>query len=602
MAFISKETINIVHSTADIISLVGEYTRLEKRTGNDWWGCCPFHNEKTPSFHVDGDKKFYYCFSCHASGDAIKFIMEMEKVPYTTAVESLAKRNNIPIKYDDSGYHHDNTEQESISKKIEQYIELYERTASMFHYFLTEHESGKNALDYIIKRGVDIDTIKKFKIGYSPADRFWLKKFLKSKNFSEDFLNDSGLFSKKNKDCSFFSDRLMFPIFNEKGQVVAFGGRILHPQGPDDRKYLNSGELIQYKKREVLYAFNFAKKSIRENKKIIICEGYMDCIAYHMSGIDYAVATLGTALTEAQTNLIARFAENVYLSFDSDKAGQEATWKNMLICRRKNLSVRIIRLKGGKDPSEILLNLGKENLTAQVNSAILDSDYLLSKLGAKYPVETAEGKTRAALEFFQYVDALQFDIQKESSLEQLCQAFNLRPEAVKRDFNNRVQAAERLNIRKEDNQNKKMTHIKLNAELRGLIAVIADLKQFEKICSQFTESDFKDSYARELFTILNNCYREGNFEISVVLDRCSDSNLSSLIAETLSSGVYPKEEIDAVITDTIMYIKRNKLDDQRNKLLMQIKDYVIVTEDDKKQLNSLLEQKLELDKQVQQMS
>jgi DNA primase len=214
MAFISKETINTVHSTADIISLVGEYTRLEKRTGNDWWGCCPFHNEKTPSFHVDGDKKFYYCFSCHASGDAIKFIMEMEKVPYTTAVESLAKRNNIPIKYDDSGYHHDNTEQENISKKIEQYIELYERTASMFHYFLTEHESGKNALDYIIKRGVDIDTIKKFKIGYSPADRFWLKKFLKSKNFSEDFLNDSGLFSKKHKDCSFFSDRLMFPIFN----------------------------------------------------------------------------------------------------------------------------------------------------------------------------------------------------------------------------------------------------------------------------------------------------------------------------------------------------------------------------------------------------
>ena len=477
--FISQETIDAIHNTSDMLSIIGEYTALKARGSNDYWGCCPFHGEKTPSFHIDTEKKFYHCFSCHASGDVIKFVMEMEKLSYVQAIELLAKRSGIPIKYKDGGAPADYVRDDTAEKMIE----LYERTASMFHYFLMETPQGKKALDYIKNRGLTDETIKKFKLGYSPADRKWLKKFLLSKNFSQDFLNKSGLFSQKYPDFSFFSDRLMFPIFNRKGQVVAFGGRVIPPADESQRKYLNSGDLPQFKKRETLFGFSFAKNSIREKKSIIFCEGNMDVIAYHQCGLDYAVATLGTALTPEHIKMISGFVSGgtVYLSFDSDGAGQEATWKAIKLCREHNLTVKVILLKGGKDPAEIMLKFGKENLTSQVNNAILDSDYLLNKVGKKYPVDTPEGKTKAALEFFAYIDALQSDIQKESCLDQLSQAFNLNPEAVKRDFKNRNQAQERITIRQNNNQNK--PQINLDAELRGLIAVTADLDQFKTLRS-----------------------------------------------------------------------------------------------------------------------
>ena len=191
--FISKETIDLIHNTTDIVSVISDYTKLDKRGPSDWWGCCPFHNEKTGSFHVDSDKKFYYCFGCHASGNIIKFIMEMEKIPYGEAINFLAKKTGIEVKYE-NGY---NPNFEKKVDKTPQYIELYERTASMFHYILMETEQGKKALDYITSRGLTKETLEKFKLGYAPADRKWLKNFLKKKNFSDDFLKDFVIFLRK---------------------------------------------------------------------------------------------------------------------------------------------------------------------------------------------------------------------------------------------------------------------------------------------------------------------------------------------------------------------------------------------------------------------
>ena len=598
--YISNETIDAVLNTTDIITTVGEYTKLERRGGNDWWGCCPFHGEKTASFHVDGDKRFYHCFGCHKGGNVISFIMEMEKLSYADAIESLAKKSGIPVKYQ-NGY---NPEQNrSKIDETEKFIELYERTASMFHYFLMETPQGQKALEYVTKRGLTKETIEKFKLGYAPADRKWLFKFLRGKNFSAEFLGKSGLFSQKYPEYSFFSDRLMFPIFNRRGQVVAFGGRVIPPADESQRKYLNSGDLPQFKKRETLFGFSFAKNAIREKKSIIFCEGNMDVIAYHQCGLDYAVATLGTALTEDHIKMISGFVAGgtVYLSFDSDGAGQEATWKAIKLCREHDLTVKIIRLKGGKDPAEIMLNFGAENLTAQVKNAILDSDYLIFRLGEKYPMDTPEGKAKAALEFFQYVDALQSDIQKESCLEQLCQAFNLKPEAVKRDFNNRSQARERAYIRQNNNQTEQGTQIKLDAELRGLIAVTADLNQYEVLRSKLTEQDFTNPAARRLYRVLEECFAEKVFTIRDILNHCDDGNLVQLITGSISSGVYQSEKVSVIVQDTVNYIKRNKLDAQRNKLLQRIKEYTVVTQEDQNQLNALLAEKFELDKQVQSL-
>jgi DNA primase len=318
----------------------------------------------------------------------------------------------------------------------------------------------------------------------------------------------------------------------------------------------------------------------------------MDVIAYHQCGLDYAVATLGTALTEEHIKMISGFVAGgtVYLSFDSDGAGQQATWKAIKLCREHDLTVKIIRLKGGKDPAEIMLKFGAENLTSQVNNAILDSDYLLNKVGKKYPVDTPEGKTKAALEFFDYIDALQTNIQKESSLEQLSQVFNLNPEAVKRDFLNRNQARERITIRQSNNV-ESTQQITKDAELRGLIAVTADLDQFKTLRSSLTENDFKNPDAQRLFRIYEECYQKGVLTIPDIIESCNGTGFVQSITDALSSGVYTKEECGTYIQDTIKFIKRNKIDEQREALVKRIRDFVIVTDDDRIQMNNLLTQK-----------
>ena len=588
--FISQETINAVQNSADIVSIIGEYTKLERR-GSDWWGCCPFHNEKTASFHVEPDKKFYYCFGCHAGGDVIKFIMEQEKVSYSDAIATLAKRTGIEIKYTNGTPEKENPQ----LKIIEQYTELYERTASMFHYFLIETPQGKSALEYITSRGISLETIKKFKLGFAPIDRKWLKNFLLKKNFSNEFLLNSGLFSKKYSDVAFFSNRLMFPIFNRRGQVVALGGRQLS-NDPNSPKYLNSGDLIQYKKGETLYAFNFAKKAIREAKKVIFCEGYMDCIAYHQCGIEYAVAPLGTALTEMQIKIIRPFVDEVLLSFDSDGAGQKATMRAILMLRKENITVRIIQLTGGKDPAEIMQKLGPQVLTNQVSNAILDSDFLLSRLGAEFPIDTPEGKTKASLVYFSYVDALQSDIQKESCLEQLCQAFNLKPEAVKRDFRNRNQARERLNSRQplQSNQHKEL---KIDAELRSILVIIANLDKYKAVRTELLEYEFENLSASQLFNILEECFKNETLSLTSILNHCNEPELTNLITRVISLGEFKENNEDA-IQDSIQMLKRRNLERKRDDIMSRLRKFNVNTSHDQKELEKLLEEKMELDRKL----
>ena len=586
--YISEDTVHAVENT-DIVSIIGEYTKLEMRSPNDWWGCCPFHGEKTASFHVDTDKKFYYCFGCHAGGNVINFIKEQEKISYYDAIEFIARRAGIPISYAD-GANPENTEPKL--KAINEYFELYERCATMFHYMLTETPQGKSALEYITGRGISLETVKKFNIGYSPADRMWLKQFLLKKNFSRDFLERSGLFSKKYPDIAFFSNRLMFPIYNRYGNAAAFGGRQLD-NDPKSPKYLNSGDSIQYKKGETLYAFNFAKKAIKEAKKVIFCEGYMDCITYHQCGIEYAVAPLGTALTEEQIKLIQPFVDEVLLSFDADGAGQKATERAILMLRKHSIVTKVIRLSGGKDPAEIMNNYGSDVLTNEIANAILDSDFLISKLGEKYSIDTPDGKTKASLEYFSYVDSLQSDIQKESCLEQLCQAFNLKPEAVKRDFHNREQALNRLRIRQPVNNEPQHT-IKPTAELRAVLAVIADLDKYKKIRTELTFDDFEDVYAVKLLNILEKCYKDDSLSLNSVLNCCDDGRLSNLITKVISLGEF-KDYPESAVQDSITLIKKKATERRRDKLMERIRAFNAVTSDDKKQLNSLLSEKMKLD-------
>jgi len=589
---IIQETIEAVNRAADIVAIVGEYVKLDRR-GSDWWGCCPFHGEKTPSFHVIPDKNMYYCFGCHKGGSAINFVMEMEKMTFPEAVVFLAKKFGIEVRYAE-GYDPQLEQKDNTKQEI---IELYGRVATTFHYFLTESDMGKFALKYITDRGLSLETIQKFKLGYSPADRRWLKNFLRSKKFSDDFLAKTGLFSSNYPDTAFFSDRLMFPIFNQRGEIVAFGGRILRGDGP---KYLNSGDLIQYQKGETLYAFNFAKQSIREKSKVIFCEGYMDCIAYHQCGITNAVAPLGTALTEDQVKIVKRFADTVLLSFDSDGAGQNATRKAILMCRKQGLTVKIIRLRGGKDPAEIMLNFGPETLTSDVNAAILDSDYLLDYLGHEFPIDTPDGKTKAAQAFFPYIDALQTDIQKESCLDQLGQKLGISPEAVRRDFQNRKQQPLPVNTRQSAEKGEaELKNVKISADHRILLAAIADTSQFGLIRSELSADDFEDGLARELYIILEDCFRQGDLSFQTILNHCSNGVLQKMIMASVASGEY-SQNVPQFVRESIDKKILGRLKNRRNMLNNRLLELNSSIPDEAAQINSIVAEMMDIDKKLKQ--
>ena len=587
---ISNETIDAIHETSDIVQLVGEYTKLTRRSGNDWWGCCPFHNEKTPSFHVDGDKKLYYCFGCHASGDAIKFVREIEKLSYSEAVHALAKRSGIEVRYA-SGDFQKQTQEESERESL---IDLYERISVTFHFFLTQTDEGKAALSYIESRGISKETIAQFKLGYAPQDRYWLKKFLREKKFSEELLTKSGLFSKKYHDVSFFSGRLMFPIFNRQGKCVAFGGRILQGDGP---KYLNSSDLPQYKKGETLYAFHVAKRAIREQNKVIFCEGYMDCIAYHQSGISFAVAPLGTALTESQLHLIQGFAETILLSFDSDGAGQEATKRAIFMCRKKNFTVKIIQIKDGKDPAEVLLKFGKEYLQKMVDGAIIDSDYFLSILQEKYALDTGDGKTKAALDFFEYVDCLQSEIQKTSELGKLSAYLQLPFEVVKRDFHNRQDTRTRSFTKKEEKA--KTKSLAPSAELRTMIAILNKLDLYGRVREKLLQAEFEDERAKKIFQVLEECASEHILSLPNVLSKIEDDETLALVSRVIASGEF-SDATEKAVEDGVSFLQKTSLSKKREKLVSQIRELSYENADDNtseknRELEKLIAEKMSLD-------
>ena len=586
MAKITTETIDAVNNHTDLVSLVENYTHLEKR-GHDWWGCCPFHSEKTPSFHIIPDKKMYYCFGCGAGGSTIKFVMEMEKLSFTESVEVLAKRAGIPVMYTEGGY--SPAPEDSFKETL---LELYKRVSGTFHYFLLNTPEGAAALRYLEGRAVSPEMIEQFNLGYAPADRLWLFKFLQTKGYSADFLAKSGLFSKNYPGVSFFSNRIMFPICNRHGQPVAFGGRLLEGDGP---KYLNTGDLPQYKKGETLFAFSEALAQIRKEKTVIFCEGYMDVIAFHQAGITNAVAPLGTALTEDQVKLIQSFVDTVILSFDSDFAGQQATYKAIKLCRAGHLHVRVLMIKGGKDPAEILAHMGAESLTELVKNAILDSDYLIQIAVRQFDVVSPEGKAQAAAFLFPYIEVLESDIQKESTIHKFSADLGISSKALFTDYIQYDQKQERVPPTRKSEIKKRVT-LKMTAELRIVLAAAANPHLFKKMRAELTSDDFEDPAAKDLFIVLEECYRADANTYDSLLAHCPSEMLRDAVSGAIIKGEFA-ENPDKLVYDGIYYIKQNALQRQKELIIRKLQAmHENGNIDDIRHANDLLSEKLHIDR------
>lgn len=375
----SDEFLQEVKDRNDIVDVISPYVDLRVR-GNNATGLCPFHNEKTPSFTVYINTQSYYCFGCGAGGDAITFIKNIENLDYVEAVTMLAERSGLPLPAD--GY------DDGVAKLKRRLLEANRDAARFFHNQLFTPE-GKTGLDYFLNRGLTMETIRHFGLGYAPDKWDGLMRYMKGKGYTEAELLQADLARKTQKGhvIDTYRNRAMFPIIDLRGSVIAFGGRVLDDSKP---KYVNTSDTLVYKKSQGVFALNFAKRG--SGKTLILCEGYMDVIAYHQAGFTNAVAGLGTAFTPDQAKLLSKYAEEVILSYDNDEAGQTATRKAIGILSRTPLRIRVARLSGGKDPDEIIKKYGKDKMQSILMNAVGDVEFDLQRARAGFDLSAPDGK------------------------------------------------------------------------------------------------------------------------------------------------------------------------------------------------------------------
>ena len=381
---LSDSFLEQLRANTDIESVISPYVNLRRR-GKNLVGLCPFHNEKTPSFTVYPENGSFYCFGCGVGGDVITFVRRMENLDYMEAVKQLADRAGMALPED--GY------DDTLAKKRTAVLAANRAAAKFFHSQLFT-DRGRHALNYFLNRGLTMETIRHFGLGFAPDDWRALKNHLNEQGFDDVLLESANLLrrSDKNGKVSYydnFRNRVMFPIIDPRGNVIAFGGRVLDDSKP---KYINTSDTLVYKKSNGVFALNFAKNG--NDGKLIIAEGYMDVIALHQAGFTNAVACLGTALTKEQANLLSRYADTIILSYDADEAGQKATARALGIFGTTGMEIKVLHLEGGKDPDEIIKNYGAQRFQAIIDGAANDTEYRLLKARQGIDLATDDGKVK----------------------------------------------------------------------------------------------------------------------------------------------------------------------------------------------------------------
>ena len=574
MAFISRKSIDEIQNRLDPLAIVGEYVRLEQR-GGSYWGLCPFHNEKTPSFSLNPERKSYYCFGCHAGGGIINFVRDIEGLSFPDALLHLAKKTGVRLEYERSGGVEERRD-DSLERAKDELAELYRRVAGSFHHILSETEEGRRAREYLRARGIRDESVARFRLGYAPSDRFWLYKFLTKKGYSAEFLAKSALFSRNYPQSSLFSARLIFPINDRQGRAAAFGGRILDGDGP---KYLNSPESPLYRKRETLFALDFALPGIRREKSVYLCEGYMDVIALHQAGVTNAAAPLGTAFTGEQARLVRRWADTVNLLFDADAAGEAATEKAILVCRENGLACGVTRLDAGggapfKDPADILLNVGEEVLTESVKKVTVDMDYLIAKSKARFLTgpDDARGVTRAVAFLAPFYARIESETEKEAFVRKAALAWGVEARAVRHDLTSGQERT--ADNRRADAVNTAQRTITMNEELYVLSAVAVNCETrpalFEELRKNLPNEEFENQDAKELYVALEECYRAADMRLDALLLHIADGALRDFIAAK-SAGREFSGKIEEIVAGALRGVKVKHLERRSRKLDTEIR-------------------------------
>lgn len=433
---IPSSVIEDIRARCDIETIIQSYVTLRK-TGTNEKGLCPFHSERTPSFTVYPATQSFYCFGCGAGGDVITFIMKIENLDYRGAVEFLAEKAGIALPAWDGS----ELVKEGVSRK--RILEMNLEAARFYRSMLFDEKIGAPGREYFFeKRGLSPATIRHFGLGYAPPYGSMTLQYMKSRGFTEEELRE-GYFCGKNERgyYDYFRGRVMYPIIDVSGNVIAFGGRVLGDEKP---KYLNTSDTPAFKKSRNLFALNYAKNHCENG--FILCEGYMDVIALHAAGFENAVAGLGTAFGDEQARILKKYSDSVTLCYDSDEAGQKATARTIPILEKAGLTVRMLRLPEGKDPDEFIKKNGADAFRAVIEGSRSKFDYILESVRGKYTLDDTEEKLRAIGEVCRYIAGVYSQVERDLYIARAAQAFSVDPKSVRGD----VEAQRRRNNRAND--------------------------------------------------------------------------------------------------------------------------------------------------------
>jgi DNA primase len=567
---IPDEIIDEIRQRTDLVSLVGEYIKLERR-GKNMVGLCPFHNEKTPSFTVSPDKQLFHCFGCGASGNAFSLIMEMEKMTFPDAARFLARRAQVRIP--------ERKEKPTAKDRLQEKIYNINLFAARYYtYCLKKTAAGKKAYAYLLKRGITAETTDLFMLGYAPAGWSSFYEFASKKGASPELMIKAGLIS-PGRDKGYydrFRNRVIFPIFTISGKVAGFGGRALTTGEKEGPKYLNSPQSPVFDKGSILYGLNFARDEIRRQKKAVVTEGYTDVITAYQAGIKNVVASLGTALTMEQSHLLHHQTETVITAYDSDLAGEAATWRGLAILQSTGCLVQVAEMPQGSDPDSFIREFGPKAFSALIDQASPLIEYRLQQLKKRYDLSSDRGRVNYIDEIMPLLVAAVNRVEQDYYLKRAAEEIGVDETALRGELKKRRQTRNRSPEETAQSCGGP-EKIEIGAAEKILISLMLQSKEIAEQGRKLIKSDyFGDPQVENIFREIWNLYAsEQVFSAEKLLNRFKDPQIVRIITEAATDPALQDLEprtAKRMAEDSFSKLKQNWTEKKQHELQRKLRE------------------------------
>lgn len=528
--FYPDELVEEVRSRNDIVDVIGRYVKLQKKGGN-YFGLCPFHNEKSPSFSVSANKQIYKCFGCGAVGNVYTFLMKYENYTFPEAVKSLAEKAGVALP--EMEYSQEAKAKESKRNKL---LEVNKEAAKYFYYQLRAPQ-GKLGLDYFHERQLSDETMKKFGLGYANITSDDMVKYLKSKGYDDETIMESGLasFDERYGFHDKFWNRVMFPIFDANNRVIGFGGRVMGDAKP---KYLNSPETLIFDKSRNLFGLNFARSSRRPY--VILCEGYMDVISMHQAGFDCAIASLGTAFTSGQASLLKRYQKDVILAYDSDGAGTKAALRAIEILKDVDLTGRVLNMEPYKDPDEFIKNMGQEAFEQRIKEAENSFFFTIRVLSQDYDLKDPESKTKFHKAIAEKLCEFEDAVARDNYVEAIAEKYGIDPKSLKEmvlKIAARTGNVEPAYRPKSGIQQKTAEDKTLRPQKMFLTWLVDYPNVYERVKKYISLEDFREGLYRQVAEMLFEDLESGKVNPAAIISKFTEEEEQKEVATLFSTEV-----------------------------------------------------------------